>query len=127
MEISGFPLAWRWTDEKHAVLPDTVLANIIPQERKVAEELFNLSLGFLGQDGLAENQFRIKQIKAEAADVKNIRAWLLNCHHNEETKIFLSWQPDTAVVTTWGIFVRYWTEFCYPASDDLLVWSEYEN
>ena len=31
------------------------------------------------------------------------------------------WDPRTALVTDWGVFVSAWDDFCYPASDDVRV------
>jgi hypothetical protein len=28
---------------------------------------------------------------------------------------------------SWGIFCKYWDDFRYPSSDDLLVWSQQED
>lgn len=124
MKLKDFPLAWRWTDEKYALLPDNVLSRIIPQTNEQAAHLFKDSLRFCGTDGLDEKQFSLIQIITKDVEPALVSEWLIACHNNAETTVFLSWQPNIAVSTTWGIFAQYWTEFCYPASDDLNVWSE---
>ena len=124
MQLKDFPLAWRWTDEKYAVLPDDVLARIIPQTNEQAAQLFKRSLRFCGTDGVDERQFSLVQITTKNVEPALVSAWLRACHCKAETMVFLSWQPDTAISTTWEIFVHYWSEFCYPESDDLNVWPE---
>jgi hypothetical protein len=124
MQLKDFPLAWRWTNEKYALLPENVLSRIIPQTNEQAAHLFNQSLRFCSTDGLDEKQFSLIQIITKDAEPAILSEWLLACHNNAETPVFLSWQPNAAVSTTWGIFAQYWSEFCYPASDDLIVWSE---
>jgi hypothetical protein len=33
------------------------------------------------------------------------------------------WHPwDVAVLTADSVFQRYWDDFCYPSSDDVLIW-----
>lgn len=124
MQLKDFPLAWRWTDEKYAVLPADVLSRIIPQTSVQAAQLFRESLRFCGKERLDETQFSFSQIKTKDIESARVSEWLMACHDKTGTAVFLSWQPDTAVSTTWGIFAHYWSEFCYPASDDLTVWSE---
>jgi hypothetical protein len=121
MDISQFPLAWRWTDEQYAVLPADVLAQIAPQTPEQARALFDESLTLTGDDGLSPALFSLKQIGTEHAEPSQIAAWLLERHPETQTQVYLSWQPDTAVLTNWCIFAKYWDEFCYPASDDLIV------
>ena len=38
------------------------------------------------------------------------------------TEIMLSWNASTALVTDWDTFVSHWDDFCYPASDDVVIW-----
>lgn len=124
MQLKEFPLAWRWTDENYALLPDNVLSGIIPQTKEQADRLFQQSLRFCGKEGLDEKQFSLSQIKTKDIEPARVSEWLTACHDKTETSVFLSWQPDTAVSTTWGIFSEYWSEFCYPASDDVTIWAE---
>jgi hypothetical protein len=124
MQLKDFPLAWRWTDPNYAMLPDKILKKIEPQEKTQATALFEAGVRFCGTDGLDEEQFKIEQIETHTTNVEAVAKWLLKLHPETNAKVWLSWQPDTAVSTTWGIFSKYWDEFCYPASDDLLVWSE---
>lgn len=123
MGISQLPLAWRWTDEQYAVLPTEVLAQIIPQAPAQARALFDEPLALTGSDGLNPALFNLTQIATGHLDPSQITAWLLEHCPDTQAQVYLSWQPDTAVFTNWGIFATYWSEFCYPASDDLIVLS----
>ena len=121
MDISEFSLAWRWTNEQYTVLPADVLAQIVPQVHEIATALFNESLTLTGDNGLSPAFFNLTQMTTENVSPSEITAWLLEHHSNAQTQVYLSWQPDTAVITNWGIFAKYWSDFCYPASDDLIV------
>ncbi|HEY9825415.1 MAG TPA: hypothetical protein V6D19_08210 [Stenomitos sp.] len=123
MGLEKFPLTWRWTDERYAVLSNDVLARIVPQDSRQSNQLFSASLEFTGPNGLDENQFLIDQFGSKAIEPSAVADWLRTHHQALNSSVYLSWDRDTAVVTTWGIFTEYWPEFCYPASDDLLVWS----
>jgi len=124
LDIRDFPLAWRWTDKRYAVLPETVLAQMKPLEPKQANEIFTFSLGYTGEEGLDKNQFNISAIRTDRISKEEGSRWLNQQQSDPSILVTLSWQPDTAIETNWGIFSTYWTEFCYPASDDLLVWSD---
>lgn len=124
MQLKDFSLAWRWTDEKYALLPGDVISQVIPQTKEQAVHFFKESLRFCGSDGLDEKQFSISQITTKSTAPELVSEWLIACHKNAETTVILSWRPDAAISTTWKIFTQYWSEFCYPESDDLNVWSE---
>ncbi|MFN0313556.1 MAG: hypothetical protein ACKVQA_00765 [Burkholderiales bacterium] len=38
--------------------------------------------------------------------------------------MFVSWERNPAVETKWSVFAQYWSDFCYPASDDVLAWRD---
>jgi len=124
MQLKDFPLSWRWMNESYALLPDAVLARIHPLDEEQAAMLFNESLEHCVADGLDESKFSLSRIDTSGVLSLKISQWLFDRHNDRETEAFVSWQPDTAVKTTWGIFATYWNEFCYPASDDLCVWPE---
>ena len=33
----------------------------------------------------------------------------------------VSWGPSAALETNWESFVAHWDDFCYPASDDVVI------
>jgi hypothetical protein len=121
MEIGRFPLAWRWTSQKHARLPQDVLSKIVPLPVDESTRLHKASVAFLDQSGLNAERFSVVELKTSEAKPEDVTSWLLERHPEQETPVCLSWQSDLAVTTTWGVFAKYWSEFCYPASDDLLV------
>ena len=125
MKLIDFPLAWRWTDKEHSLLPDHVLLQISPQSSEQSQKLHQLSLKFLGPDSLNQQQFTIEQLFIDAQAPKFITNWLLAKHQNTDTPVFLSWAPHMAVITSWGILAEYWDDFYYPSSDDLVVWPEH--
>lgn len=121
MEIQSLPLAWRWTDEKYALLPEDVLAKISPLPVEESVLLYKASLSFLSKDGLNEKLFSIIELSTSDASSEEVTTWLRERHQVEDTLVYLSWQPDLAVKTTWGVFCEYWSDFCYPVSDDLVI------
>lgn len=127
MTIREHPLAWRWTDPKHAVLPDCVLDQMQPFLPERAAELFKHSCSLNGQDGLSTDLFEVSVVSTVSMSPADGNAWLRARQPDLAAMVFLSWQPNAAIMTTWGIFTDYWSEFCYGASDDLNVWPEDEQ
>ena len=124
--IFAHRLAWRWTDPAYAVLPGEVLAQMHPCSSQEAKDYHNNSLPFLSVDGLSSD-FHIASKSSEQLSPLDGSAWLRSQESDLDQDIVLSWDPDTALRTTWKVFTAYWPEFCYPASDDVFVFPELDN
>ena len=125
MLIQNHKLAWRWTDPAYAVLPSEILEQMHPIPSHEAKELFERSLFFLCQDGLRP-ELHPNIVSSESMPPEVGGNWLRQQQPNLDIKVNLSWDPEVALLTTWGVFVSYWQEFCYPASDDLVVFPKSE-
>jgi hypothetical protein len=126
MRIQDHKLAWRWTDPQYVVLPEDVLARMIPVHPDEAGKLYERALPMLGEDALAAS-FAQWKIKTEKLEPSIASTWLMAMQPNQDQMVVLSWDKDAALRTNWGVFVAYWPEFCYPASDDLVVFPETEE
>jgi hypothetical protein len=109
MTIQEFPLAWRWTQSSHAILPADVLARIRPLSQPDAALIY----------GRSSHQRAEDAVSYPASD--STRSWLRNVQPDLATSVFVSWSEDLAVETTWEIFTEFWDDFCYPSSDDVSV------
>lgn len=125
MRIQDHYLAWRWTDPNYAVLPNEVLAQMHPVTPAEAATLDMRSRPFLGKDGLS-HELQSNLISTDKLDQEDGCAWLRKQQPSLEELVILSWDAGVALRTTWGVFTSYWSEFCYPASDDLVVFPELE-
>ncbi len=56
-----------------------------------------------------------------AAERPRVKKWLFKQGVPFRRPVYLSYQPDTAVLTTWKMLIRYWDLFYYSISDDLTV------
>jgi hypothetical protein len=127
MTAQEFPLAWRWTQSEHGIMPPHILARIVPLEASEAAQINERSLTFY-QESRTLSPSVFGAIVSQRADipVDEARAWLLE-QQPSDLSVFVSWQHDLAVRTTWRVFVDYWDSFCYPSSDDVAVWPESEE
>jgi len=110
MTIQEFPLAWRWTQPSHAVLPPEVLHRIRPLTRSEAEKVCQVPVS-----GSAS------AVCHSASDSVDVRSWLRSVQPDLQASIYLSWDTDLGVETTWDIFSEFWDDFCYPSSDDVTI------
>jgi hypothetical protein len=120
MNIRQHKLAWRWTDSRYAVLPEHVLSELRPIDEVEAKTLYDLTLSYLDTDALSP-EFNSTMVSTERLSAQEGSQWLARQRSPSKTEVVLSWDPTVALRTSWALFVEYWQEFCYPASDDLVV------
>jgi len=114
INIKDFRLSWRWLDPKHTVLPPEVLERIRPLSPQATEQISTNIMDFCRD---TVEFLRIEENETTASALAKLPI-------KDETEIIVSWDSNTAVNTTWGIFRNYWDDFCYPSSDDVSNWPE---
>lgn len=119
--LASFPLKWRWTDARWNKLPDVALDCIQPLSEQKASELHNYSLTFLSQYGLADFLFASTVEFAGLIEANEVCVWLRNLVLDATQEVLVSWSESWAVLVNWQVFCDYWDDFCYPASDDVVV------
>jgi len=126
MGIERFPLAWRWTSPTHAVLPPQILAGLRPVEPSTAQKLHASVPSSLGPAALTHH--------ASESEEQTSR-WLRSLPVASD-EVTIVWGPELALALPWETFASYWSDFCYPSSDDaavlfgagggVLLWHHYE-
>lgn len=130
--MADFPLKWRFTDPNYSVLPDEHLNQIRPLSPKSARQIWRF---ILDTDLHRDVPFRqgffqhvestgIVDSHGNGEEDARIRKWLYRCAIPFDRRIFLVWQPEWVIETSWKMLVKYWTDFYYPISDDLTVCDE---
>jgi len=122
-----FGLQWRFTEESHSLLAQEDLSLTQPLTRTKAAEFNEHSLECLGNATLLRSKFTDIESLIVSDDHESVRAWLQSKAIAPETRIAVSWDKANCVTTLWRIFCKYWDDFCYPSSDDVLVWSQEED
>lgn len=115
MGIEEFPLAWRWTQSSHAVLPADVLASLAPLQSQAADRLYRQ-----GEDVFRRHAAAVVSHNA-SEDPETTRAWLKALAIASHAQVFVAWDRKTGIALPWQTFVAYWDDFCYPSSDDVFV------
>jgi hypothetical protein len=112
--LEEFELAWRWTDETN-LLPDVDRKRIRPLTPSKAAALAPMATH------LCEEQRDIPKWLSTDQSPVFVRRRLEALNIDGDTRILVSWNATTAVVTDWDLFCRYWDDFCYPSSDDVTI------
>lgn len=123
-DINTFSLAWRWTDAKHWMATGSELERIRPLFPAIALRLWNeiFQMTF-GEESDARAFFTTDAIEYRTdRDPTYVTQWLNSLSSNQSGQIIIFWEPDKAVVTEQNLFAHHWDDFCYPSSDDIVIW-----
>jgi hypothetical protein len=115
--LEEFPLAWRFTSARHALPPAETAARLMPLDRRTAAQIANEAIDRDTEASRTPLSFRTDEAPGA------VRRWLLELPVDASAVVVLSWNRATALVTDWTTFVAHWDDFCYPASDDVTIWS----
>ncbi|HZL89467.1 MAG TPA: DUF2947 family protein [Pirellulaceae bacterium] len=131
IEIDEFRLKWRFAEDasKWTVLSDADLADFHPLAEDSAWALWKQFvhptatqlIAFVKEWG-PQLQLRDTFKAADAATTAEELEWgiqFLRQHIQvpDSSHLFFFWDATCAVETKWGVFLRYWTDFCYPSDD----------
>lgn len=120
--VDEFSLLWRWSNESHAVFLSEELDNIRPFKSEVAHKLHDKLLTVHHQNGLnCAITKDLREIQYNDDNENTIQNWLIKLPMMKSEQIIISWTSDTAILTTWELFTKRWSDFWYPSSDDLTV------
>lgn len=125
ISLEKFPLNWRWTDERWKKLSGSILSQINPLTPEKSSALYDFQNQFSPFENFQYEKVNDENyIRTDFFDSSAVTNWLENKIGDEENFIFLCWNKDWAIRTTAKVFCDYWDDFCYPASDDIVVTAE---
>jgi hypothetical protein len=109
--------AWRWSDPKHDLLPPDVLSTI---QTVLPEAVARLYPRLLELELWAQEE-PDRVIQTAQLDEEEVARTLEELSLDPEEPQLISWNSTDAVLAPWRTFVRHWSSFCYPSSDDVAV------
>ncbi|HEX7845636.1 MAG TPA: hypothetical protein VF476_07500 [Chitinophagaceae bacterium] len=125
ISMNEFPLKWRFTDKKYDHLAEIHLDQLQPLDKTASQFLWK----FISNSALFENTpfkkdyFRtINRLKIEAGKEADTKKWLYHRGLPFDKKIFLSWQPEEAMIVPWKLLIKYFDSFYY--YEDLTVFDQ---
>ena len=114
MDLTTFPLIWRWTQPSHTVLPVEVLRELQPL---TTDQIEGLYLRYTKPRGPSMARHRATEEASETG------LWLASLPQRA-CRVIAVWNKETALSLPWDTFVKYWGDFCYPSSDDVEIFEE---
>ena len=125
LKMKEFALAWRWTDTNYWKASESELGKIRPltvdSSRRLWDELCNKTFG--EKQSIKESFFIDNAISCQTdGDPAQVIKWLKRIIPNKCTQLALFWKQDMAIITEHALFVPHWDDFCYPSSDDVIIW-----
>jgi hypothetical protein len=92
------------------------------------KEASNFLWNFINDTNLHEqipfkhNFFRVvDKVDISNGNKSDIKKWLYERGIAFKTSVYVSWQPDVAMIVPWKILIKYYDSFYYESSDDLTV------
>lgn len=118
--MNQFALAWRFTDERWSRRGGAALRDVRPLTVARAAALHGplADACHVARESSAQHLPAACQDEAGAREVGAALAALAPA---DQERIVLSWDPQTALETSWRTFREQWEVFCYPGSDDLTI------
>ena len=122
--MENFPYKWRFDDSNYKLLPEEDLAFIIPittqEAGRVWEDIFGHNIPHLMK--ITNNShwpWMATETVMVDTDIYNTANEVLNSINiNADSNIIFLWSKTNAVKVKWGIFIKYWNDFCYPSDDN---------
>jgi hypothetical protein len=118
-----FKLKWRFTEEKYNILPAHHLEQIRPLDKSASRLISDMTdKMFSLHHGLNRDYFKDVeglQISEAVESEQLLKKWLYQRGLPFDQQVYVSWDSNTAAITSWKMIVKYWTDFDY--GDDLVV------
>ena len=122
--MNQFRLNYRFTNDKYEKLPNLHLDQLRPLGKKASRFLWDYTIqsNLHGNAPFKKDFFK----KIDNAPIKEGREietkdWLYKRGLPSDKPVFLSWQPNEAMIVPWKIFIKYFNHFYYCTSGDLTV------
>ena len=122
--MNQFRLNYRFTNDKYEKLPNLHLDQLKPLGKKGARFLWDYTIqsNLHGNAPFKKDFFR-KIDKAPIKEGREIETkdWLHKRGLPSDKPVFLSWQPNEAMIVPWKIFINYFHHFYNCTPGDLTV------
>jgi hypothetical protein len=124
--LDQFDLRNRWTHPDWNVLPPDAVRSIRPLAHAAAKAIDGRFMKYCTRDGLIAAYFE-QVLEFDCSDEDAARQWLAETVGEIGAPVLVTWDARTCVQVPWPVFWKYWNDFCYPGSDDVLVVPETEE
>ncbi|MFN5786514.1 MAG: hypothetical protein ACK46O_12080 [Flavobacteriia bacterium] len=129
ISMDDFRLKWRFTDDMYDNLPDIHLDQLKPLDSQASKFIWDyISNTNLHNDFPFNKELfhTVETVRIQCGNEKEIRKWLFQRGVPFNKNVFLSWQPEDAMIVPWKLLIKYFDSFYY-GGDDLTIIDESLN
>jgi hypothetical protein len=122
--MDQFPLAWRFTDDRWTRRGAAKLRDIRPLSGARAAELNGpmTAACHVARDAVRDPaEAQVAAACQDEAGARRVADALAGLGPGDDERIVVSWDPRSALETSWRTFREHWEVFCYPGSDDVTI------
>lgn len=130
ISLERFELGWRFDKVHNSDISDIEKNKIFPLSENESKRLNKIIDHYEIESSRIEKYIETDWLIASSENNEKIEKFrnLLDFHlKNFNEDLIISWKRRIALKTTKDIFIKYWSDFLYPASDDVTVISEKTN
>jgi hypothetical protein len=127
ISMTDFRLKWRFTEGQYDRLPDEHLNQLKPLNKEASNYLWDyISRTNLHNDTPFKKGFfrTIDKAKILVGNEREVRKWLYQRGLPFDKNVYLSWQPNDAMIVPWKILIKYFDSFYYGTTDDLTIFDQ---
>ena len=128
--LKDFELGWRWERNHNSEISELEKSQIQPVSELESKRLNKIVKYFEIEQNLIEKYTQTDWISANAENnlkVERFRSQLQLLLEPWNEGIIVTWKNNMTLKTSKSIFLKYWTDFLYPSSDDVTILSEETN
>lgn len=130
IELKDFELGWRWEKTHNPNISELEKAQIRPVSVIESKRLNKVIDYFENEYNLIEKYTQTNWISANTetdSNIQKFRSYLETTLKPFDEEIIITWKRSITLKTTKTIFIKHWTDFLYPSSDDVTIISEKTN
>jgi hypothetical protein len=128
--LKDFELGWRWETNHNSEISELEKKLIQPVSESESKRLNKIIDYFEFEPNLTGKYNQTDWIRANAENnlkVEKFRHQLELLLEPWNEGIIITWKRNVTLKTSKLIFLKYWTDFLYPSSDDVTIISEETN
>ncbi|WP_165750524.1 hypothetical protein [Cellulophaga sp. Z1A5H] len=128
--LNDFELGWRWKKTHNPDISESEKNQILPVSELESKRLYKIIKYFEIEGNLTEKYTQTDWISAsqESKDkTERFQKQIESILKPWDEDILINWHRNITLKTTKKIFIKYWTDFLYPSSDDVTIISEKTN
>lgn len=130
IKLNEFELGWRWEKTHNPNISESEKKLIQPVSEIESKRLNKIIVYFQSEYNLRKKYTQTDWISANSENdekIEKFRNQLKFILEKWDEDILITWHRNITLKTSKKLFLKYWTDFLYPSSDDVTLISEKTN